>query len=63
VDEELEDVEEDEAESGSRATLRAALVKDVKGRLIVPELRTIRKYLPMCYDKIKAAGQAVCSVC
>lgn len=35
---------------------RAAFVKDVMGRLVVPELKTIRKYLPETYQKMVEAG-------
>jgi hypothetical protein len=34
----------------------AAFVKDVMGRLVVPELKTIRKYLPESYQSIVEAG-------
>jgi hypothetical protein len=35
---------------------RAVFVKDVMGRLVVPELKTIRKYLPEAYKKMVEAG-------
>jgi hypothetical protein len=35
---------------------RAAFVKDVMGRLVVPELKTIRKHLPETYQKMVEAG-------
>jgi hypothetical protein len=47
------------AEGGQqkKQPLRAVLVKDVMGRLVVPELMTIREHLPSVYQRMVEAGK------
>lgn len=47
----------DEAGGQGKRPLRAAFVKDVMGRLVVPELKTIRQYLPAVYERMVDAGK------
>jgi hypothetical protein len=55
VDEEGEEVLEPADEKQQKQ--RAAFVKDVIRRLVVPELLGIRKYLPKCFASMKEAGK------